>query len=324
MFNHSFSGAKSYRLIPGGLLVLAIALLQGCDGGGSNTQKSGSPSVPQDYEFTLQFKAKVGAMEVNCDDLYSGLGPDGNYSIGVGDLRFYVSNLKFYTDNGNAVAPTLDDNDFQLNHAAGSVALIDFSDKNSGYCDVASEGTPRTNTQITGTVSESAITSVSFDVGVPQATMKAVIAATDNVNDTPSPLGEMIWSWASGYRHFVINFTAMDATHMDRVENSGFHLGSRDCGTAGKALSDQDECGLLHTPKVMLTNFDPAVNTVVVDIASLLANAQDTDFNPGNNFGIQCHSSATQTACVSLFPNFGLDISTGLATPGENIVFRKE
>lgn len=292
---------------------------------GSTNKSSSSTSTELSENFSLQFKAMVGSSELNCDDIYPGFGPDESYSVGVGDLRFYVSNLKFYDSAGTELATTLDDGDFQLNHESGSVALIDFSGTDSGYCEIASEGTPRTNNVITGAVSgESAIAAVSFDVGVSQATMKAVIAASDDVSDTPSPLAEMHWSWAAGYRHFVVNFTSMDETHTDMVENSGFHIGSRDCGDAGKALGDQDTCGLINTPQVMLNDFDPSVNSVVVDLASLLAGAQEADFEGADNFGIQCHSAAAQSACASLFPNFGLNLETGTADASGNTVFGME
>lgn len=264
-------------------------------------------------------------MAFSCNDLHPGFGPDQNYSIGVSDLRFFVSNIQFFDTSGTTITTTLDDTNFQLNHEAGTVALIDFtSTEPSTYCAQAQEGTARTNTVITGSSSSDAIASISFDIGVPQSLMKAVIAATDNLNDTPSPLSELYWSWASGYRHFVMNFTTMDTTHTDMVENSGLHIGSRDCGGATKALSDQDECGLLNTPKVLLNNFNPADDIITVDVAAILNNAKNTDFTMGDNFGLQCHSAATQAACASLFPNFGLNLDAGTADAANNIVFGVE
>ncbi|HEY7772018.1 MAG TPA: MbnP family copper-binding protein [Marinagarivorans sp.] len=302
---------------------LALMLLSGCGDSSSTTQVSNAPNETTDA-FNLEFKAMVGELALNCDDTYSGLAAEQNYAIGVSDLRFYVSNIQFYDTNGASLATTLDDNAFQLNHAAGSVSLIDFTGSDSGYCELAAEGTARTNTQITGQVADSAIAAISFDIGVPQATMKAVIAATDNVEDTPSPLAEMYWSWASGYRHFVMNFTAMDATHTEFTENSGVHLGSRDCGTTGKALSEQDHCGLLNTPMVFLDNFDPSINSIVVDVEAILANLQAADFAGGGSFGAQCHSGISQDACHAVFPAFGLDLLSGQASAQNNSVFKTQ
>lgn len=323
----------------------SLSLLSACGG-------SSSTDIPlsEASEFTLNFKALNGAADVNCDTAALGVGPDGAYTVGVADMRFYVSDLMFFDANGSEISVTLDDNDFQLNHEAGTVSLIDFTSIDSGYCDLATTGTARTNTQITGMVDDAdAITSVSFKVGVPQAVMQAVIAATDDVSDTPSPLGEMYWSWASGYRHFLINFVTTNDTFTTVAVNSGIHLGSRDCGTTAKALSDQDECAFINTPEVVLDTFDPSVNTVTIDIANIFANMQDSDIITdvwaeygdddsvciderreenscvtGQTIGIQCHSAPTQPACVSLFPNFGLDMATGEADNVTNSVFGME
>lgn len=308
------------------LLATGIALISACDSN-SSTNTVSSSSGTGGSDFSLQFSAQVDGMELNCTEQYNNLGPEGSYSIGVGDLRFYVSNLKFYDNSDVEIAVTLDSNDFQLNHDNGSVSLIDLSPAGTSddYCGIQS-GTPRVNGIITGQVADDAIASVSFDVGVPQATMKAVIAAAASTNDAPSPLAELDWSWASGYKHFSLNFTTMDATHTELTANSGVHFGSRDCGAGetNKALSERDQCGLLNTPKVRLSDFDPSVNRVVVDIAQILANLNDGDFNVGGSFGLQCHSGQAQASCDKLFNNFGVNLATGLADATDNSVFVKQ
>lgn len=321
-----------------------LGLLAAC--GGDDSTSSTNIPLSEDTPFTINFKAINNELDVNCDNAADGIGPDDAYSIGVTDLRFYISNVKFYDAQGLEITTTLDDTDFQLNHTDGSVALIDFTDADSGYCSAAQEGTARTNTAIHGKTSVDTIASLSFDVGVPQTLMKSVIEASDNVADTPSPLGEMHWSWAGGYRHFVMNFVAMNNDNNIMVENSDFHIGSRDCGSSGKALSDLDTCGLINTPVVMLDGFDPNIHTVTVNLASIFENIQDTDFVSdiwtefdgdeslciderrngtscvsGQNFGVQCHSASSQSACGALFPNFGIDLSTGTSDSITNVVF---
>lgn len=327
-----------------------LSVLSACSSSSkTETPETVSPAPAQTTPFTLNFKAMSSGMEIHCDHIYQGFGPSGNYALGVTDLRFYISNLKFYDATGNTLNPTLDDNEFQLKHTAGDVALIDFSNKDSGYCALSANGTPRTNRQITGTLNEGTIAALSFDVGVPQAVMKAVIADTDAATSLPSPLAEMFWSWASGYRHFVLNFTTMDSAHTDMVENSGFHLGSRDCGGTAKALSEQAQCGLLNTPKVRINNFDPSTNAIIVNIDNLFSNSKTTDFVTdlwadfgadasvciderrngtrcvtGQNFGMQCHSAASQAACASVFTNLGINLETGRSSADSNIVFTAE
>ncbi|ACR10997.1 conserved hypothetical protein [Teredinibacter turnerae T7901] len=334
------------------LILLLSLTLNGCGGSDSSETHTSAPSptpAPSVQSFTLNFAPTANGAPVNCSNIVTGLGPNESYSVNIMDWRFYISDLAFYDTAGNRLPVYLDDNSFQLNESTGSVALIDFTDRSTGLCSDAQEGTARTNTKITGTYTGD-VANVGFRVGVPQALMKATIASTDDVNDAPSPLGELYWSWASGYRHFVLNFAAMDSAHTDMVENSGFHIGSRDCGTqGGKALSDRETCGLINNPEVYLPGFDLENNLVTVDLAALLSNVRESDFlsdswedygddeslcldsrRNGNScvtaqsFGIQCHSGATQAACVSLFPNFGLNLTTGTADSESNIVFGKQ
>ncbi|MEM9103005.1 MAG: MbnP family copper-binding protein [Pseudomonadota bacterium] len=328
-------------------------LLSGCGGDSSSTSNTEVPLQPQPEAFTLNFKALSGQNEINCDTQYDGFGAGGEYSLGVSDLRFYVSNIQFFDSEGNALALTLDETEFQHNHTSGFVGLIDFLGTDSGYCELAAEGTPRTNAVITGELQQATSTqvaSISFDIGVPQAVMKNVIAASADVSDAPSPLGEMHWSWASGYRHFVLNFVAMDAANTEMVENSNFHIGSTDCGSGAQALSEQDECGKVNTAQVQLDNFDLSSHSVTVNLHSIMTNVLEEHFvapvwNPivdgdesacideqrfngycitGESFGLQCHSGSTQNACVGLFPNFGLSIEDGKASATTNLVFGME
>ncbi len=338
-------GTQTLFLI--GSLILTFTACSSSNNNNDDKQKNGAQNTP----FTLNFKAISNGLEINCDDIYSGLGPNGDYSVGVGDLRFYVSNLKFHTANNEAIAATIDDSDFQLNHDAGAVALIDFSHRGSGFCADSQLGTPRTNTTITGTsIDASSITAISFDIGVPQAVMKAIIADSNTLTDAPSPLAEMDWSWRGGYRHLDINFTAMNSVNTDMTENSFFHIGSKDCGTALKALDEQDACGLLYTPQVMLNNFNPSTNTITFDVAALLANTAESDYSAmimsqivngddsacindvrhgdmcptGMTFGITCHSKSSESACTPAFESLGLNIETGLADSASNTVFGME
>lgn len=338
-----------------------LVLLSGCGNSSSTDEAINSDTESQ---ITLNFSAESQGAEVDCDQLFTGFGPLSDNSIGIGDLRFYVSNLTFRNFDGDAIDVELAENDFQLNHDAGSVSLIDFLDKGnsnaavSDLCNAVSESTARTNTQIVGTVTDTNIASVEFEIGVPQALMQAVIQS-GSAEDAPSPLNELYWSWASGYRHLVANFTMMNSTCTSYVNNGAFHIGSRDCdGASGKALTTENECGLLNTAKVVINDFDPATDTVNLDIAAVFAGLQAADITSsewakigagtnevdestciqtpvdygssgrwcviGESYGVQCHSGSTQSACASLFPNFGLDLATGDADAASNLVFSKK
>ncbi|MFT6528740.1 MAG: putative repeat protein (TIGR04052 family) [Psychrosphaera sp.] len=292
-------------------------------------------------EFSLNFTAMSGSEEVSCDTVLSGFGTEGHYSIGVSDLRFYVSNLAFYDQYGAQIEITFNDNDFQLNHDKGFVGLIDLTSNSTGSCAsdaiANGEGTARTNKMITGKMLDIGVNKVTFDLGVPQAVMKEVIT-TQSAEDAPSPLNEMYWSWASGYRHFVMNF-AIESMMGSKGEGY-LHIGSRGCGDDGGllALENKERCDFVNTAKVELNNFDPNINQVVIDIDNLLADlafsasmsghgshsatAENDDEMTMDAPSVTCHSTSPdmQADCGPIFNNLGLATEDGSATVSGNKV----
>jgi len=263
-----------------------------------------------------------------------GFGPGATDKIGINDLRFYVSNLRFEDDAGNPVDFTLDENDFQLTTDDGAVALIDMTGNTAGSCAGTSvayaEGTARTNFQIVGRTLVDKVATVSFDVGVPQAVMKRVIA-DDTPEGAPSPLNEMYWSWNSGYRHVVFNFSVNDG--MASTGAGYLHIGSTDCAANGGdlALSDRDSCGFVNTPRVRLTDFDLTADSVAFDVREALTGLDFIApiYDPmtfeviGEGPGVECHSSPMQPDCLTIFSRFGLDMTSGAADAAADKVFHK-
>jgi uncharacterized repeat protein (TIGR04052 family) len=306
--------------------LLATLLLAGC---GSDAAEAPTPRA-----FELGFAATADGKHVGCNDGISGLGPSGADTVGVSDLRFYVSNLKLWDDKQQQVALTLDENDFQYASKAGQVSLVDLTSNTEGSCAgnaiAFAEGTKRTNTAITGKTVVEQVKSVSFDVGVPQAVMQDVIA-NHTAEGAPSPLAEMQWTWATGYRHFVLNFAVTDG---DGATGDGYaHLGSRNCGPAdGLALDDRERCEFINTPQVKLDHVDLDKNVVTLDIPKVLAGLDfispvydlDTFEVIGEGPGVECHSSPMQPDCPTLFEHFGLDIATGEAKASQDVVFGVE
>ena len=192
--------------------------------------------------FALQFSALLDGQPVGCGPQLGGFGPGAGDLVGITDLRFYISNLRFFDAQGQSVALELDVNEFQLSSPAGTVALVDLTGTTQGTCastgEAAAESTPRSNLSIRGRTDISAVARIAFDVGVPQPLMKQTIA-TNSPESAPSPLGEMMWNWNSGYRHFVFNFSVADQSGAQGVGH--VHVGSRDCGPKdGLALSDRE------------------------------------------------------------------------------------
>lgn len=309
------------RLAPLFLAGSALAAL-GCGDDATTT-------VPQ--PFALRFAPTFNGDPVTCTTELSGLGPNAGARVGLSDLRFYVSNLSVSGANGEISTVELDQNEFQYRGSAGSVSLVDLTGSTEGSCaDTAiagAEGTARTHDTITGTIAGGSVSNVSFDVGVPQALMKETIAS-NSPEGAPSPLNEMYWNWASGYRHLVLNFT---------IENAGgeagagyVHVGSRACGPDdGLALEDREACDFVNTPRVSLSAINLASATINVDLGRVLAGLDfiapiydTTTFDViGEGPGVECHSSPTQPDCTGVFANLGLDMATGEANARDNSVF---
>lgn len=317
---------KNRVTLPQVLYVFAASglLLAGC-GSDDAAEPTASKSA-----FALSFAAVDGEQPVGCNDAMSGLGSSGDVSVGVSDLRFYVSNIRFYTAEGDPVEMELDENDFQYVSDAGSVALIDLTGNSEGTCTSSSvafaEGTARTNSVITGMTFPEKVSSVVFDVGVPQRLMKEVIAVNTE-ESAPSPLNEMYWNWASGYRHFVLN-AAVEAS--DGSGGAYVHVGSRDCGPmGGMALEDRDSCGFVNTPGVGLGDFDLDSSVVTIDVRKVF-DGQDfrvpildseTKEVIGEGPGVACHSMPSQTDCAPIFGKLGVSMETGVADAKLNTVF---
>lgn len=266
--------------------VLALLILAAC---GDDTQDA--------HPFALQFSAITDGLGT--------LGATGDVAATVTDLRFYVSDVRTTDADGTEHDITLATNAFQY---GDRLTLIDLTSDTSG------EGTERTNAAVTGTA-RGDVRHLGFSIGVPQDVMRDVIA-NNTAEGAPSPLAEMYWSWASGYRHFVMNMSLQSGT----ATGEGFvHIGSRDCGAGGaKALSDREQCTYVNTPRVEL-DVTSASSTINVDIATVLSGLTMRDEE--NTLGIACHSAPMQADCGPIFARFGLDMATGNANAQANTVF---
>jgi uncharacterized repeat protein (TIGR04052 family) len=274
--------------------------------------------------FTLNFAAVYNDQAVGCGDQLQGLGSGQTVTVEPSDLRFYVSNLRFYDDAGAELPVELASNEFQYNSADGNVALIDLTSTATGACAGNGlsypEGTARTNAVITGTTRPDEVHSLSFDVGIPQHLMKHILASHTDA-DAPSPLAEMHWSWAHAYRHLVFNFTLSDGG----VAGEGYlHVGSTDCGGDGtRAMTDRDTCGKVNTPTVHFDHFH-LDDVVGIDLGALLANLDfRVEQTPGGALipGIACHSSPGQPHTTPIFGNLGIDVATGVSTAAGDLAF---
>jgi len=302
-------------------LVAALAI------GPSHAASVASTSAP----FTLKFSAVDGSKPVDCTSRLVGFGPDGKDTVGLNDLRFYVSDVRFIGADGASVPARLDSNDFQLNQPAGSVALVDLTGTSAGSCTPGNvqfgEGTARTNLVVSGMSPMANAKEVSFRIGVPQPLMQAAVAATSQ-EDAPSPLAEMYWNWATGYRHFVLNHTVDTA---DGRHGDGYvHIGSTGCGPAdSKALGDRPRCDYVNTPLVRLPWTGSGSLSIGIDIRAILGNLpfvapvydQKTMAVIGQQPGTSCHSGM-EGDCDKVFTTFGISRETGEDVAAADRVFK--
>lgn len=309
----------------------AGALSAGCGDNDPDPNPDPDPD-PELRDFSATFEARVGTTPVSCDTAITGLGPAAGHSIGASDLRFYISNVVLHDAAGGSMPLALTANEFQYTSPVGAVTLIDLTSNTSGTCAntaiAFAEGTARTNNTISGKVLDGDYTRISFDVGVPQAVMKDVIA-NQTVEGAPSPLGEMSWGWAGGYRHLVFNFTV--TAPGDTTGEGYLHVGSRDCGGDGEnALESLEECGRVYTPKVDTAFVEG--ESIVFDIAPLLASLDfespvyDENFEViGTGPGVECHSAPEgQPDCPFILESLGIDVESGVATAANNTAFKAE
>ena len=211
------------------------------------------------------------------------------------DLRFYVHNLRFVTADQqelplNLVADGLWQND--------RVALIDF-ENGEGAC---LNGSGVTNRIARGSYSGGPIIGLAFDIGVP-----AELNHADPLRAAP-PLAytEMHWHWASGYKFMRAGI---------ETDNDSFflHLGSSRCeGTIG----DIQGCASANRPQIRLTDFDPNVNTVVLDLEELVGAV-----NLHDGIRSECMSGPANDECRVPFVVLGIDFDSGI-TVGPASVFR--
>jgi uncharacterized repeat protein (TIGR04052 family) len=304
-------------------LVQCAALYEGCaalcdvhDGDAGNHHHESDASNAADgstaQSFTLKFGAKVADAEFACGTQYNDVG-SANSIITPMDLRFYVSNIRLITDGGEQVPFTIDDvAPFQ----SPTVALLDFED-GTGEC---RNGNSALNAQVTGTAPAGNYVGLAFSTSVPFDLNHA------DPTSLPAPLqpSDMTWGWLLGYKFVkaevrqVLPESDADAGPDAAVPMPGagiLHLGSTACQNVTDAAAEMlVECAKPNRNDVVLSEFNPSENAVVLDVAQLF---EETDLRAM----AMCHSMGD--ACGDMFTSLGVNYETG-ATLAEQAAFRVE
>lgn len=280
--------------------VAGLLLLAGCQAiqPSAATPADAAPTRQETGKpVEIRFALKAGDQDLICAQPATGLGITQS-TVQLNDLRFYVSNLALIDGSGNAVPVVLEqDGLWQVE----STALLDFEDGSAGCTET---GNPDLNTSVRGSVAAGDYTAVRFDLGVPFALNH------QDVTVAPSPLNlpPMWWNWQFGYKFVRIDMKS------DAPATAGawfIHLGSTGCVAADPAKAPTKPCSHPNMATIQLDGFDPATQTIVADLATLLAKvnlSESTPQPPG------CMSGADDPDCAALLPAFGLDIATGVCT----------
>jgi uncharacterized repeat protein (TIGR04052 family) len=281
---------------------------------------------------TLNFEGMVGDQPFSCTESYR-LGTAETMAMPT-DFRLYVSDVALIDAEGNAVPLTLEqDGKWQYD----TVALLDFEDR-TGTC---ANGTPETRTQVVGTVPAGDYQGVQFTVGVP------FDLNHDDATLAPSPLNltSLWWNWRGGYKFLRVDLEthnmnaelpvqpkgeghsghSSDTTHTDDPGHgagaSGFaiHLGSTGCQAEGDNLQPT-RCLNPNRADIVLSEVDPATDTIAVDLAALVQSNDLSTNVPNTPPG--CMSAPEDGDCMGIMHNLGLEFD-GEPSSGQT-VFRVE
>lgn len=246
-----------------------LALLGTLIGGlvASGCSRSSEPPV------TIAFSAAVRGAPFACDEGVAG--------FTMQDLRLYAYGFELLAADGSVAPVRLEDDGVAQD---GEVVLLDFED-GSGHC---RNGTAGLRQHVAGTAPRGEYTGLRFRIGVPFAKNHGDPA----VARPPLNLGRMNWGWRAGYK--FLRFEALD----EQGRSLRLHLGSTGCTGQIGAISG---CRWPNRPEVELTEFDASRDTVVLELAPLLA-ALGAAAGDGS-----CMGEHDDPDCQALWPVLGLD-----------------
>jgi uncharacterized repeat protein (TIGR04052 family) len=266
----------------GGLLALG-AVASGCD--------DGEPAAA-DSPVVLRFAVEVAGVPASCGTAAT----IGGASVTITDLRWYVHDVVLLAADGSEAPLQLDDDGVWQD---GVIALLDGED-GTGGC--AESGTAPTRLELRGTAPDRDYTGVRFKVGVPFELNHLDVGTAAAPLDQPS----MYWAWQAGYKFMRIDLDNGAPAPGNRWY---IHLGSTDCASASAVTAPTSPCGRPNIPTVELRDMDPRRDTIVLDVAGLVAGADVQMNTPMTLPG--CMSDQGDPECAAVFANLGLGLASG-------------
>ncbi|MGJ4790011.1 MbnP family copper-binding protein [Leptospira koniambonensis] len=301
------------------VLLLLSVLAFNCDGSSSNPNMA-LLALAALNQPGIEFKAVVGDSDATCGEDITGHGDSHSSSvvtssstvtiqhvagvmpIGLKDLRFYVSEFELVDQNDNII--TLDVPNTGV-WQYGGVALLDF-ENGKGSC----SGTTETNNFVQASVENKTYKTLRFTLGVPESLNHI------DYSVAPSPLNVsgLAWSWTMGYRFFVGEFLSNDPATIGNA--AVLHMGAAGCSETSGVYT----CTNSNRAVIELTptgGFNPFTQKVQFDLKKAVTG---WDISTGSK---SCHSMGAMDSatCSLVYPNFGLDYSTGNAGSTAQTVF---
>jgi uncharacterized repeat protein (TIGR04052 family) len=248
---------------------------------------------------TLDFRAMVGPEAFACGNIYRDIGTS-SVDVIPSDFRLYLHHVRLVTSDGVEVRLQLNQ-DGMWQHR--DLALLDFEDRTPP----CNQGNSPRNTSVRGMAPPGDYRGVRFVLGVPFALNH------ENAAIAPSPLNltSMFWSWQAGYK-----FLRFDEA-LDQVR---VHVGSTGCEYDGG--NEIARCARPNRGEIHLTDFDPATDTIIADLAALFADSDLEVNHPDTPPG--CMSDPGDSDCGPLLQNLGVNFANGLPDPSRQRFFRVE
>lgn len=254
----------------------------------------------------LTFQAAFGNQPVSCARTISPVGTSDN-TVRINDLRFYIHDVALLTKDGRAVLVKPGPSGLWQRDG---IALIDLIDRNIPCSDT----TPSPNSAISFVWPQGHFTGLRFTVGLPMAANHG----DPTIAQPPLNMTSMFWTWQSGYRFFTLDITMIPKPG-DKARPHGFpvHIGSTGCESASAVEAPKGACTAPNLVRVTLPEFDPAHQTVKLDISRLLAlsNVSTNQINsaPG------CMSGPDDKDCAGVFREFGLPFGSETSPPAQSV-----
>jgi uncharacterized repeat protein (TIGR04052 family) len=240
--------------------------------------------TPATREININFVAHLGERPADC----------AATPTAISDLRFFVSNPVLVRHDGKRVPIELGRNGRWQQPQLG---LLDF-ENGEGAC---ANGTPDTNTALSGQIPAGQYRGLEFTVGVPfELNHSDPLLAAAPLDDST-----MHWHWRSGYKFFRAGVATGER---------GFwtHIGSSACRGTIQAISGCDNPNRIS---VALPGFTPG-DTVVIDLQEFVALQGQADQSIRS-----CSSGPAEEVCADAFALLGLDFGDHIGR-GEQQVFR--